>query len=450
MTEEYVLVWGFMILALYRDSLVIRVSWWRSALMGALSAILLFTKQTNIGVPAAVCLGLLLFLTRQRQWLDLMKGVAFFLLGFLAIGVLVVSYFWFHDALAAFWEGAFAYNLRYREAPAGDELYAAWQGRQYFARSGLLYPAVLGIPLGLSILRRAESRKAYGDPLIVAALIGWPIEIWLSGISGRAYNHYFFIWIPAMTLLASLSFSQFIQGFPDSRGNPRLHVREPLRRTTVLALLGAFSLANAPFLSYLLFDARNSYAQRNQIVGSQFISENTDAKDPILMWGAESGVLFDSRRRSATRFVYQWPLFEGFLSTPDAVELFRQDLERRPPRLIIDTSEVNPRNPPLDPGRYEKWLDDTEREPLEESLRDIADELYRSYEYVGRLMHWHVYVKPGFHVTLPIMSRHDERRIRYHEPVTPFRQMPLPEERSDTVHYPIEPAPGSMDVERMN
>lgn len=419
LTEEFVMVGGFPLLALYHHSLLRGPSARKSLAIGLLTALLFFTKQTNIGIPLAIVLALTFHFSAQRRFRELVTGAAWVLSGFALVAGALVAYFASHGALRDFWDAAFAYNFGYSSSEPGEALLAAWQGRIYFTASGILFPALLGVPLGIFILRTPAYRAAYGDPLISAALLAWPIELALSGLSGRAYNHYFYVWIPAMTVLAALAFSAFLAGFPDPVGRPRLRLSAPVRAAVLAGFLLASAISPLNLLRSIVLDLRSLDLVRNQVLAVDFLSENTLPEEPVLLWGAQSGVQFTARRRSPSRFVYQWPLFEPYHPAPDVVDQFRADLEADPPVLVIDTSELDPRTPPLDPGRYEAWLADGVAPPPRAGIREIAEDLFRDYVYVGRLMYWHVYAQPGRQVRLPEISPRDARRLRYRQPIAP-------------------------------
>lgn len=423
-TEHYALPWGFLILALYRESVLNGSTAAKSLLMGLASAALFFTKQTLIGVPAAVCLSLFLILAARGRWAELARGIAFFLLGFAGLIAPIVAYFAVNGALSDFWQAAFGYNLAYGSTPPGDGLMAALKGFRLLHRSGLLYPALAGYFGALLILRLPAYRNRYADPLLVAALLGWPIEIWLSGLSGRAYHHYFLAWIPLTTVLAAFSLGYFFRGLPDAAGNPRLGASPALRTAGVLAFVSASGVQPALALSYMLFTFPQLDLIRNEQAALEFIVQNTKDDDPILLWGAESALHFASRRRSSSRFVYQWPLFEPYHPDPRVTEIFRNDLLERPPRIVIDTSETDILTPPLDARRYAEWLAGSGRPAPREGMRAIADDLFARYRYAGRIMNWHVYVEPGLEVRLPPLSLRDQRRLQYVTPPGPGLSAP--------------------------
>jgi hypothetical protein len=62
-----------------------------------------------------------------------------------------------------------------------------------------------------------------------------------------------------------------------------------------------------------------------------------------LLWGAESTTNFAARRRSPSRFVYQYPLYTEGYADQQKIEEFLVAIVDNKPRLIIDSR--NPLTP---------------------------------------------------------------------------------------------------------
>ncbi len=76
------------------------------------------------------------------------------------------------------------------------------------------------------------------------------------------------------------------------------------------------------------------FSMRSILEVSEFVRNNSHEDDKIFVWGAEPAVYFLSGRDSASRFIYNTPLYETY----DLIEyrkLFLQDLEINEPELIF-------------------------------------------------------------------------------------------------------------------
>jgi hypothetical protein len=117
----------------------------------------------------------------------------------------------------------------------------------------------------------------------------------------------------------------------------------------------------------------------------EYVLQNTDANDKVLIIGAESVINFLARRESPTRYAYQYPLaLTG--SRPMFEEYFNQILENEP-LLIIDT-------------RGRETLTDKLYVPLQkrsEIVRAGVEYLGKNYENVAQFGDWFVYrrIEPG-------------------------------------------------------
>ena len=69
----------------------------------------------------------------------------------------------------------------------------------------------------------------------------------------------------------------------------------------------------------------------------QYVIDNSEPDDSILLWGAETMVNFFSQRKSPTRYVYQLPLYTTGYTSEERILEFLDDIIENQPRLIIDT-----------------------------------------------------------------------------------------------------------------
>ncbi len=101
------------------------------------------------------------------------------------------------------------------------------------------------------------------------------------------------------------------------------------------------------------------------------------------MWGAETAYHYFSGRPSASRYVYQYPLYVCGYATPERIAEFgRRVFEARP--LIVDTSSTNARVPALDPLLRKGVLELAEECALSPDLVSLMERLWAEYHVVGR------------------------------------------------------------------
>jgi hypothetical protein len=90
----------------------------------------------------------------------------------------------------------------------------------------------------------------------------------------------------------------------------------------------------------------SSYRTDDWSAVTEFIESHSSPDDSVLFWGVESGLNYLTKRRSPTKYVYQYALYRrGFVRAED-VARFLHDLQDCPPVWIVDTK--NPMTPFLD------------------------------------------------------------------------------------------------------
>ena len=58
----------------------------------------------------------------------------------------------------------------------------------------------------------------------------------------------------------------------------------------------------------------------------------------VLIWGAESAINFNTKRRSPSRFVYQLPLYNYNYAKEDLILEYLNSIIQNQPKFIIDTN----------------------------------------------------------------------------------------------------------------
>lgn len=410
-TEELYIPYAFASIALYLRTVRLGPRAWMSAALGAVAMLSFLTKQILIGMPIAIVLCLAFRLLRERQFLLLLRSVAWYLLGAGGLAGLIVLYFALNGAAWEFWEAAFLFNFGYAETTERGALLWADRMGYFIARdSGLLVPAAAGIVASMLILRLRPWREAFGNPLLALALVAFPFEMYFSAISGRGYRNYFLCWAPALMLFAAVPIHHLLNGFPRPGGEPRLRIPPPIPVLVCLVyVLGAGAWVSRTW-TFNMFEERNAHRFVHRARTIEFLKDQTGPDDTVLMWGLEATVNFTARRRSPTRFMYMIPLVEPFHPDASIVPEFSRALRDRPPALIIDASHYDVWTPPIDRERWKRTVESGDKQFPREGIREIADYICDNYVYVGRLLNWHVYARPGFEVRLPPMSQRERER----------------------------------------
>jgi hypothetical protein len=249
------------------------------------------------------------------------------------------------------------------------------KGFAYLQNGWVLYLAIAGWLTGLGyawIQRRDLLIKAH--PLVMIALVNLPIEVFFITISGRSILHYYLTPLPVMGILAgSLAYTLPILVEKIRQLDPPNMLRWVPAGVLAVVLLGQLGQI-AYYPTYVRALRDNDYAP---VI--QYIVNNTNEGDQVLLIGAESVVNFLARRQAPTRYVYQYPL--ALLGRrPMFEEYFHQILTNKPV-LIVDT-------------RGRDRLDDRLYTPMQKRskvVREGVQELGARYQQVARFDDWVVY-----------------------------------------------------------
>ena len=374
-TEEYALVFQarcfWLFIGAQKKDYPLQNTFW----LGLCAGLAFFFKQTTVGVWIAYAFILLMTRISQkklptRDFLTLLAGWATPL-------VFLVPYFASREALSGFWEQAFLYNFVYigRHEGLGRLLPVFVKGFLYLSQGAVLYLGILGWLAGLGhiwINRKPSFQNTH--PLILLAVINFPIEIALITVSGRSILHYYLTPLPVIAILAGVlvyAIPLFLRKMP--------YMAASKMQTAISAiLLSAILLLQAPQVR--TYSGRvEELAQYSIAPLIEYVITHTDQDDYLLVIGAESVVNFLARRAAPTRYVYQYPL-QLLGRRTMFEEHFRQILENKP-ALIIDTRGRSR----LDENLYTAM----QRRSL--LVRDGVKYLAKNYQPVAKFDEWVVY-----------------------------------------------------------
>jgi hypothetical protein len=300
----------------------------RGFALGLLAGLLFFLKQNTVGLFIALAIALLITGLRDKQGRPFFQFLLAASAGFGLIAATLISYLVDLGAFEQFVDAAFLFNFSYiQKFDGGASLPSVVSGvLGALSQTGILIGALGGwIVLLLALIRKRIAPALSSFALI--ALIDLPIEIFLTGISGRAYPHYGITLLPVMAVLSGyliLSAQKWLARYTVS----------PAISAAVIAVLLVVPLANAA-LNYPAYTLKPAQKFTDTV---NYIETNTTPADTVLVWGAETTINFLSRRAAPTRFVYQFPVLLGRDAMTEAwIIEFLGDLQAHPPVYIVDT-----------------------------------------------------------------------------------------------------------------
>ena len=319
LTTEYALLMQFAALWLIFDCDSPDFPKWRWFLVGILGGLAFFTKQTTIGIWIAIVLYLTIqrFYSRQaKRWI---KEILIIAAGGMTICAGIVAFFAFNGALEQFWSAAFQFNFVYSSpiGGAGNRLKPILEGLGDLKGVGIFQFAMIGYLIGLFVFFKRTILRD-GLPLLAIGLIALPVEWVLISIQGRIVSHYLMTLLPVLALFSGVTFWVLFSW---------LSSWKPSKLGQLLFLLGMAGI----FIwgTYVAYKRQIlAYRDVNGTSAIDYIKSISSPDDPVLILGAETYINYFSRRKSPTRFVYQYPLYEeGYVSESMILEFLTDIIE---------------------------------------------------------------------------------------------------------------------------
>jgi len=275
-----------------------RDSWRWAMASGACAGLSLLFKQVAL-TDALFYLALLILardLRRKRSIVTAFVG------GAAAVWVPVAAYFAAKGAWGPFYDCVVGYNLSYAGGiPLSDYLRNFWTT---FSRTipGLWPIYVLALAGGIW-------QAGPAAPWV----IGWLAFSFLGACPGGFFRpHYYQQAVPALAVLAGSA----ISGLSHRWRLPRL---APYACAVAVVLFGVLSGSWYYGRASDVAKCRRLYADNPfpEATGvAHVIAERTTDQDSLFVFGSEPEILYYAGRKSATRYIYLYPLF---LSSPDAM-----------------------------------------------------------------------------------------------------------------------------------
>jgi hypothetical protein len=393
-TEEFTLLFQFATLYLF----------WRSKnsasptpymfFVGTASALSFLLRPNNIGLLIAIVILILWSGVFSRDWYNILVQILAMSFGIATIFLIVISYFVWNNSFGDFLDAVFRFNSVYARTTLRGIGDSTFTGLEVLTPSGISIIALAAWIITCLSIRRSTEQHQSQTLLLYLALIGLPIEFFLTGISGRSYPHYYMLWLPIFAILTSFFAFEFLENFSSSQVVFKTQ-RVSLSLVWLFALLVAMSaLPTANIARSLIYLFLVKEPETPQVV--EQIQDYTSESDYLLMWGAETRFNFITKTQSPTRFIYQYPLYECGYQTEGMVLEFLGDVSQKKP-LIVDTSSSNQRVPPLDDVEREKWSYKNDTCGFLSKMNGVFKFINSNYELVGFIEpnHWSVYRYKG-------------------------------------------------------
>ncbi len=397
-TEEYGLVCQFGAVLLFTLALEKEKHIFYGLGIGILLGIAFFLKQNLVGVWGAIAIYCLYEFFVKKN-VGIIKNIFFpMVAGFLLLGFITVGFFVVKHGMAQFWDCVFKYNfcytagksarLRFHSICSGMGSFPAW----------VSVVVVSGWFLAFLYVKNPSPENNSALFLTVLSILLFPVELLLSSLSGRSYDHYFLSYLPFISLLSGF-FIYFIveQAQSLTFAIKYLKVNPGYFVVFFLMLTAVFTQGKIVHEKYLVNVLNTRPDKKEQIIKNiaSYVAAVTNQGDYVLVWGDEPIINFLSGRTSPSRFFYQYPLVTRGYSSRSLIKEFINDVQNHHTPIIIDT----PGNilPPLDEKERSTWhLSARARAYGYSKPPDLIGKFYdyvgKNYELAKRIGHWDIYI----------------------------------------------------------
>jgi len=298
---------------------------------GLLFGLAFLMKQSAAAFIAGGALYLLLSSADDgsARWRRRLRATALFVAGAVTPFALVCLALLLAGTLRTFWFWAFVYGSTY-----SAELSKGWNNLvgilEYVAPSSSVTLALGAIGLGALLRDRLRSRKLFVLLLAAASCLGTTV-----GLHFRP--QYCLLLLPALAVLAAIGL--------DALGRILAAPRPSMLRRAVPMVLVAAALGQPLYASRdVLFElgpaqvsraiyGRNPFPESVEI--ARYIREHTAPGDRVAVVGSEPQIYFYAGRRSATGYIYTYPLMELQPYAAAMQEQMIREIETADPRYLV-------------------------------------------------------------------------------------------------------------------
>ena len=308
-------------------------AWGFSLLAGLLGGACALFKQV-----ALVQAGFFFLLVAWRatpRW----RHLAAFIAGGMLPIVLTWIYFWNAGAGQEFVDAVFGYNLLYATR-VPFSLYPVLFKNTFVPILLSAWPLLALASLGLVSLGRSfpkESGAPAGGAPGGLFLSGWLLFAFVAtSVSGYYRKHYFIQMIPPVTLLAALGAVRLAHAVPRARW-----------RSTLVFLVVAAAITFGLGKEWWYYGPATPWAKSRHLYGinpfaesmevARFIADGSRPDERVFIYGSEPQILFYANRKSASRYIYVYPLLAPVPGSLERQRAALGELSKRPPRFIVVT-----------------------------------------------------------------------------------------------------------------
>ncbi|MEW6405136.1 MAG: glycosyltransferase family 39 protein [Chloroflexota bacterium] len=332
-SEEYSLLFSFIALFAFLKSLEQPGNRLFTLLIGISLGLNILLRPNNISMQVAVMGAYFVLALLSRDWRLLLQRVIFTAAGTLFVLLPVIAYFSLRGALSEMINVVLVFNFQYSEGKNLSGILGGLINASLSIGWVLTAVAAAGYVLSLASLFRRDPLKTPVGGVLLVLLIGWPLEAFLSTLSGRNYPHYFIGWAPFAGLFFAYAISVILSRFSQ-------RIEQYAVAVLVVSAMIAVGIKFDIWRDYgttlvaLFSPSKPELAYVDPVAA--YIRENTSPGDEVFIWGFRPIINFVSGRDAPVSFL-PYPLVH--VKSPQADRWADQVYEQftgDPPVMVIN------------------------------------------------------------------------------------------------------------------
>ena len=272
-----------------------------------------------VSVWGVFCIAIVIHSICKKRFNDLKNFIIYFCVGIVILVVPIVCWLYYNGALYDCWMQYIEFNILYSKYNSGSVLNSLL-GTLKFCTEPITLIAI-GINLGLIFgnLRKRECIYVIYFVYIISTIV-------LINMSGKGFNHYGMILVPALC-------------FPYAALYERYVGKKKILWTLQLLFVCIFMIAGGSWwkstLQNNIFTLINGgETNKNSVVDEicSIIGEQSSKEDKISVYGNWDIIYLESGRLPATKYSYQ---FNIYLVEPNIMNEYFEQLEEEQPSFIV-------------------------------------------------------------------------------------------------------------------
>jgi hypothetical protein len=362
--QEYILSFQFISLFVLCRKSFDRLSFQDAGIIGLCGSCSFLLQPNATGLWIFIFL-ILIFQSHNNKK-NFLKVIGFFI-GISIPLLITISFFFSKNSLYDLYDQVITYNYYYSVVPAINRILALYVGFLFFLLSGIILFAAFGYTMIVINYFRKNTKNQRDSILFSYTIFGSIIELILSSLSGRYSSNYYITWLPFLTILCAYTFFYFSNAMPK-----KIY-------SFLLVCILLFNCIIVCFYSYLQIKNQIKYNETYTPL-VEWISTHTKQSDTILFWGHNVRYLFLTKRKSPTRFAYQYALFTKGYTSERIIDDYLRDLKSNSPKYIIETQEALNFTEPYSRHKKKVWHSiwpTYQSSPFVQKIYDYVDQKYQ-------------------------------------------------------------------------